>query len=238
MAKGTDNDLNPNEKCPCGSGKKYKKCCLSKDRQQFKDKNTKNLGLNDMSDLIYDMPFLKKSREDIEALKIFKNLFDDGFFNSLSEKDKQNLKEGFDNLSQIENLIEKFKFLDEFNCIYQQKGWIATESMNFEMTIKAVNIAKEESIEKGEEFLVDYYSSHLKESFSRLNYPEDLRKREHLINWAYNDYIEERYYSCIFLLLSIMDGFVADFNIAEGKGLSDANEENLYSWNSIAVHKT
>lgn len=191
-----------------------------------------------MSDLIYDMPFLKKSREDMEALKIFKNLFDDGFFNSLSEKDKQNLKEGFDNLSQIENLIEKFKFLDEFNAIYQQKGWIATESMNFEMTIKAVNIAKEESIEKGEEFLVDYYSSHLKESLSRLNYPEDLRKREHLINWAYNDYIEERYYSCIFLLLSIMDGFVADFNIAEGKGLFDANDENLYSWDSIAVHKT
>lgn len=31
MAKGTNNKIGPNDLCPCGSGKKYKKCCLNKD---------------------------------------------------------------------------------------------------------------------------------------------------------------------------------------------------------------
>jgi hypothetical protein len=26
-----------NEKCPCGSGKKYKKCCMEKDKQAYMD---------------------------------------------------------------------------------------------------------------------------------------------------------------------------------------------------------
>ncbi|MBQ3181111.1 MAG: SEC-C domain-containing protein, partial [Firmicutes bacterium] len=31
--RNKDKKVGPNDPCPCGSGKKYKKCCLQKDKQ-------------------------------------------------------------------------------------------------------------------------------------------------------------------------------------------------------------
>jgi len=49
-----------NDPCPCGSGLKYKKCCLKKDRQEFKD----------TKELYYQRYRIQlKSRDDIEGIR-------------------------------------------------------------------------------------------------------------------------------------------------------------------------
>jgi preprotein translocase subunit SecA len=32
--RNKDKKVGPNDPCPCGSGKKYKKCCMQKDKEQ------------------------------------------------------------------------------------------------------------------------------------------------------------------------------------------------------------
>lgn len=40
--------LMPNQKCPCGSGKKYKKCCQNSLEQAARTKGTNNVTMRDI----------------------------------------------------------------------------------------------------------------------------------------------------------------------------------------------
>lgn len=186
--------------------------------------------INEMNDLIIDNPSFKKYKKDIKYLKILTKL---GFFNPNFKK------EGLSNLNECEKILNEFKVLDEFNKCFQKKGWIAFGLMNLEIMKKAVDIANEENVDLAEKYLVEELSKDLEFHIQFLvPYPEELSIRKDLINLAYEDYKSERYYSCVMLLFSIIDGFVADSkDIASGKGFYAASDE-IYSWDGIASHKS
>lgn len=187
--------------------------------------------INEMNDLIIDNPSFKKYKKDIKYLKILTKLI--GFFNPNFKK------EGLSNLNECEKILNEFKVLDEFNKCFQKKGWIAFGLMNLEIMKKAVDIANEENVDLAEKYLVEELSKDLEFHIQFLvPYPEELSIRKDLINLAYEDYKSERYYSCVMLLFSIIDGFVADSkDIASGRDFQVARGE-IYSWDGIASHKS
>jgi hypothetical protein len=78
---------------------------------------------------------------------------------------------------------------------------------------------------------------YLRFAIMRCNGFEALLKRKHLIEKAREDYFAGRYYSCIYLLLSIADGFVNEFE-REHRGLHTRTSEELSAWDSpISHHK-
>ncbi|MET7571234.1 hypothetical protein ABZT04_22425 [Streptomyces sp. NPDC005492] len=62
-----------------------------------------------------------------------------------------------------------------------------------------------------------------------------LRRRRHLIVQAHEDYAAGRYYACIHLLLSVMDGFVNEFETVR-RGLHARQAEDLHAWDSVVGH--
>jgi hypothetical protein len=77
----------------------------------------------------------------------------------------------------------------------------------------------------------------LRFAIMRCNGFEALRKRKHLVEKARDDYFAGRYYACIYLLLSIVDGFVNEFE-REHRGLHTRTGEELSAWDSpISHHK-
>ena len=190
-----------------------------------------------MNDSRSENPEIKKLKNEIDMVKLLEMGVENGIFDDFPSFDKQKTSENFEKIHKLKAELGEFEVFDEFNNFYQKNGWIAYESMNLEMMNEAVKIAKEKNVEKGENYLVNYYSNHLKDNLFMLEYPEEISIRKHLIDLAYKDYSEERYYSCILLLLSIIDGFVADTKIAGNNGFFSDNDD-LYSWNSIAAHKS
>lgn len=226
-----------NQPCPCGSGKKYKHCCWLKDKKG-KGVNNQNTNLTDMNDKISDNPSNKKLKQGINSLESIKSLIELGLFDGFQEFDKEGILKEFNKLDKLKEDLNILECPDKFNQIFNKRGWIAYGSMNADLMKTAVIIANDEDINSAENYLVEEYSKNLKEMISiYFNYPEEFKIRKHLLDLAYNDYIEERYYSSVFLLLSIIDGIVADSNEADGKGFHAA-ENDIYAWDSIAAHKT
>ncbi len=81
MVKGNQNHkTGRNDPCHCGSGKKYKKCCLKKDRTNLKILNSNNANLtaikNSQGEKIRDNPSFKEMDQKIEGARQFKALTD------------------------------------------------------------------------------------------------------------------------------------------------------------------
>lgn len=125
---------------------------------------------------------------------------------------------------------------DVFNQYFSSLGWIAHESMNYELMIECIEYAKNNSIDKAEEKLAEYYTSeNLKWLAKHLKTTPEFRKRYNLILHAYNDTIAKRYYSSIPLILMIIDGGVNDIN--KNKGFFTETTD-LTAWDSIAAHSS
>ncbi|MGW2854767.1 hypothetical protein ACWDAZ_23020 [Streptomyces sp. NPDC001215] len=62
-----------------------------------------------------------------------------------------------------------------------------------------------------------------------------MRKRLALVHKAQDDYFSARYYACIHVLLSVMDGFVNEFETVR-RGLHAREGEELRAWDSIVGH--
>lgn len=112
--------------------------------------------------------------------------------------------------------------------------------MNADVTKKAVELTNEEKIDEAEDHLIKYISENLEFKIEMIKYVEEFISRQEFIQLAYEDYMDKRYYSCILLLFTIIDGVVVDCKEIEGnKGFfADGNDKNLYAWDSIAAHST
>ena len=65
---------------------------------------------------------------------------------------------------------------------------------------------------------------------------EGLRQRHHLISRAREDYDAGRFDACTLLLITVMDGFVNDFEADKRKGLAAREADEMVAWDSIAGH--
>jgi len=141
-------------------------------------------------------------------------------------------------IDELEEQFSQFDIPDKFNEHFLKRGWIAHESINSEAMIKAVELAEEGKFEEAEVILIDAYNDNLGLSIQMIQYMEEIRPRKELLQLAYEDYLAERYHSCILLLFTIIDGFVVDTKEIEGNKCFFAEGEELYAWDSIAAHKS
>ncbi len=168
--------------------------------------------------------------------------------------------EGLEQLSKLMSLLEKFgigsgkvsgsfegaqdfvqqaaelvNMPDRFNDHFSGRGWVAYDSMNFDLMKQTVELANAGKMEEAEALLVDYYDVEtVRWNLRRMYAVKEFRQREDLAYKALDDYAARRYHSCIPVVLALMDGLVCDI---EGKSLF-AEGTDLTAWDSIAAHST
>lgn len=122
---------------------------------------------------------------------------------------------------------------DDFNSVFSDSGWIAHESMNVDILKEAIEIGKK-SHSDGERILVTYYENLLPNFIERLSYQPLYQDRSEMLQFAFRDYQQSRYYSTILVMLTQLDGIVNDI---ECTGLF-ADSTNLEIWDSISGHSS
>lgn len=121
---------------------------------------------------------------------------------------------------------------DKFNRYFAREGWLAHESLDFEVLKAAVDQYENGGPEAGTKVLMEYFSSEtLAGRLFFLNRAEELRTRRRLIELAFEDYQAGRYHAVIPVLLMMIDGAVND---AVGKGFHAGNIE-LDVWDSLTT---
>lgn len=189
---------------------------------------------NEENDKIENIPSYSKLRKEIDGADSLRKF---AKFLSLFGIKNKGLNETLDKIPNFKKQIIHLSTLpDKFNKYFARLGWIAHESMNSDLMEKAVELAASGKVKEANQSLIDYYCSpeiewlltHFK------NIPE-FAKRYEFIKLAYQDTIDKKYYSCIPILLMVMDGAVND--IDKNKGFF-TNTTDLTAWDSIAAHSS
>ena len=185
-------------------------------------------------DNIADLPSYSKIRKEIQGANAIRKVVKlISFFGIKNKK----LNEAFSKVPDFKKEVEHLSTLpDKFNSHFAKLGWISHESMNSSLMEKAVELANSNDIENAEIILANHFTS------TEINWLQNRFKvlpafsiRFELIEKAYKDTLEKRFYSCVPLLLTIIDGAVND--ISKSKGFFSENTE-LKAWNSIAAHSS
>jgi hypothetical protein len=189
--------------------------------------------LNEMNkkDKIENNPSYAKMREEMEGFSALSNFM--GLF-GLGGKQWKEIKKQFPELKNQLEVLSKTP--DKFNEYFAQRGWVAHESINFDAMKQAVVFAENGNLEEGEKVLIDQYSpTNMELKLHWLKNEEAFKIRYELILKAFEDYKEERYHSCVPLVLMLTDGAVND--ITKSKGFYAEGTE-LTAWDSIAGHSS
>lgn len=125
--------------------------------------------------------------------------------------------------------------VDDFYKLLGDRHWIFHDLLNMEK-VRAI-IRHNAGAEDAERQFIALYNDRefLRFALMRCNTFEALRKRRRLLETARDDYFAGRYYSCIYLLLSIADGFVNEFE-REHRGLHTRSSGELSAWDSPISH--
>lgn len=142
-------------------------------------------------------------------------------------------------MQQVPDIAKQMEELlsvpDQFNRHFAQLGWVAHESMNFDLMKKAVELAADGDYDAAEALLVEQYNNKtIRFMLIRMRSIPEFRPRERLLMLAVEDYAAERYHACIPVVLSNIDGLTSDI---EQKGFF-AEGTNLTAWDSIAAHSS
>ena len=147
----------------------------------------------------------------------------------------------FELSSSIKDVCQKTKDLnsiaDEFNDIFSDHGWIATEDMSVNLMKQAVGLYKKNGLENAEEFFCncfddDYFSLHC----HRMNVLYVWGKnRDRLLRLAYKDHKQGRYHASIPVVLALIDGLSFDTSKAT---FYNNKKNSLIIENSVAAHES
>ena len=168
-----------------------------------------------------DLPTVKKMREQIAALRLL------GAF--LPPTERQTLKQLEKQQREISRTV------DDFYSLLGDRNWV----FHGELNLPAIReVIATDDAEEAERRLVKYYQEDGRISFSvrRFHRFEAMRPRRQLLLNALRDYEEGRYYSTVFVLLAVMDGFVNEFETSTRKGLHTRSVEDMVAWDSVAGH--
>lgn len=182
---------------------------------------------------IIDNPSYADLLRQIRALESFEALYRAiPFARKLFPK----IDEVFSSFSEVKKQAEILEIPDRFNEIFSKFGWIAYESMNFDIMKKSIARYEFNGIEEAELYLADSYDEDaLKFGIMRFSGNIEFRRRIRLANLAKEDYLERRYHACIPLLLSLIDGLVNDVSRSVG---FFAESSDMTAWDSMAAHET
>ncbi|WP_367914782.1 hypothetical protein [Leadbetterella sp. DM7] len=187
-----------------------------------------------MNKKIENNPSFRQLNKNIKGAKAIKQI---ASFLSPISKTAKDISQSLDGLTDLENKFLKFsKSSDEFNAFFSESGWIAHESMSFNLMQDCIILAKNKDVKAAEDKLADYYiSENLKSYIRPLKNTAAFLKRYKLIQLAYEDTIDQRFHSVVPVLLMIIDGSVND--IDKNKGFFTETTE-LTAWDSIAAHSS
>lgn len=181
---------------------------------------------------IENIPSYSKLRKEIEGADSLRKFVK--FLSVFGFKDK-GLNETLDKIPDFKKQIIHLSTLpDKFNNFFAQSGWIAHESMNSDLMEKTVGLAESGKIVEANHELVNYYcSGEIEWLLIHFKGIPEFAKRYDFIKLAYQDTIDKKFYSCIPILLMIIDGSVND--IDKNKGFFTESTD-LTAWDSIAAH--
>lgn len=168
-----------------------------------------------------DLPSFKELEELITAFKSLGSL--------LSKTQRQELNDLENEHRRITTTV------DTFYGLLGDRNWVFTGDLN----IPAMeHVVRAESPVVAEERLIEYYKSsgRIEFSLNRLHRFNAMRPRVPMLLKALRDYEAGRYYSTTLVLLTVMDGFVNDFDTATRQGLHARSEEDMVVWDSAAGH--
>ncbi|MER7921829.1 MULTISPECIES: hypothetical protein [unclassified Streptomyces] len=125
--------------------------------------------------------------------------------------------------------------VDQYYNLLGPRNWIFHDTLS----VSDITVLLNENPDAGEAEagLIALYNDpdNLRLMIARLNQLPAMRKRMALILTAQDDYFAERYYACIHVLLSVMDGFVNEFETVR-RGLHAREAEELRAWDSVVGH--
>ncbi len=180
-----------------------------------------------------DLPSRKKMDEDISAAKIiFKanKLFS---LIGLGSSKLRNIEPQLEDLMKLKN--ELIQYPTKYNRYFSEKGWIAHDSMDFEIIKTAVDLYDQNKPKEAEDLIKDYYSpSEIESRLIYLRHIPEFKIRIRLLENALQDYKNKRYYAVIPLLLMIIDGVIND---VMQKGFHTDNLD-LSVWDSMTSTDT
>lgn len=182
---------------------------------------------------IADNPTAKVIIEQINAFDSFEALYR---LIPFSRKLFPKLDSIFSDFSKLKEQAEILLVPDQFNKAFSANGWVAYESMNFDLMKSAIDLYETEGLVEAEEYLADSYDAEtLKWGILRFNGNHCFMKRIRLAELAQEDYLSGRYHACVPLLLSLLDGLVND--VSKHVGFFAENAD-LTAWDCIAAHET
>lgn len=168
-----------------------------------------------------DLPRIKDLRRSIQGLKVL------GKFSRLINT--------ADLETQEAKLAAVVRNVDRFYSQLGSRNWVYHETLSNSLASK---VADAESPDAAEQLLVEYYMTpdavwHLLHQVKAL--PE-ARSRAHLIDWAYRDLQEGRYYSTVLLMITVVDGIANDVDKHNRQGLSTRDPSEMVPLDSIMAH--
>ena len=157
------------------------------------------------------------------------------FFDKIGIKNEK-ISEAFKKFPDLSQKAEELVTMpDRFNEHFSKSGWVAYESLNFELMTEAVYLADEGKFDEANNLLVEHYNEEtLKWGLTFMKGVEEYRPRYDLAEKAKEDYLAGRYHACVPVVLTIIDGIVNDI---EQKGFF-AQGVDLTAWDSIAAHSS
>ncbi|MBT2663883.1 hypothetical protein [Bacillus sp. ISL-45] len=149
----------------------------------------------------------------------------------------QQLDEAFKQFDEAKRKYKTYKIVpDRFNDFFAKKGWIAYESLSFDLMENCVKLAEAGKPKEAEEALIEHFTDRERISFLiiRLKNVKEFRSRTPLLLNALEDHFNGRYHASVPLFLMLIDGFVND---VEQIGFF-ADKVKLDVWDTIAAHSS
>lgn len=181
----------------------------------------KNADSNAYTGSAYDLATVRDINNSLKVLKGINR------FCCLDEVDQE--------IEIAENRLEEIVgIVDEFYALLGSRNWVFSDALNLE---RMKIVVKQENPEEAENEIVNYLNEDgvLQIAVRKLNRFVDMRPRLYLLEKAITDFHEERYYSVVLVLISVMDGFVNDLDKAARKGLHARKADEMHLDDCVAT---
>lgn len=167
----------------------------------------------------YDIPDFKRMREQMAGLRALLVL-------------KPSLRADFKKAEREHERI--VGTVEAFYRLVGDRHWVFHGSLHLDSMATAVSAGDPDTVE---ESLIEQYQDEqrMKYGLMRAKNVREMRPRAQMLDAAFRDHLEGRYYAVVLVLLAVMDGFVNDVG-THRRGLHTRDGEELVAWNSVTAH--
>ncbi|WP_328493490.1 hypothetical protein OHS59_12560 [Streptomyces sp. NBC_00414] len=135
-----------------------------------------------------------------------------------------------------QQMEELAALVEAFYNLLSDKHWIFHDRLSL-TAVETILAEAAQDADRAETMLIDHYrdSEQMTAMLLSLRKLPAMRRRLPLVEKAREDYTAGRYYACVHVLLSVMDGFVNEFETVR-RGLHARQSEEVHAWDSVVGH--